>query len=774
MALGDLLVQIRATANEWAADIKAIQKEGKELEKSIKPIKDQAQEMGTAFAVVGGLIVGSFVAITKSTADYGDELNDARQRTGVAVEDLAKLGFAAEQSGSSFEGMTTGLKFLAKNMEDASSGGKKQKEAFDSLGISVTDATGKLRPAKDVFMDVADRFNHMEDGAEKTAVAMDIFGKAGADLIPTLNSGRDGLEEMGEAAERTGLVISGDTAEASDEFNDALAELIASTKGISIAIGTTFLPILKDFITIATDVVQGVKDWTKEHPDLVRAVGALGVALSGAGGLLLGLAGVLAILPQLSTAFTLLTGPVGLTILAVAGLVTGIVYFKDEIASGLLKSLSLAVDGFSTFIGYAADLADAVGLDGVAGKLQAMSASTLQASSDLTLMADSFLEETGTVIANTQALNDAIAATQTHTFEMKQNTDAADKNKKTISDMVAKNAQALNDHLADVQDAGRAWINVTSDAYSKDLEGKIKAFSTIEDIIASNRVAMGKHLEGVTEDNRKWLGTQSQDYTDALDKRKKDLDDAEKKSREAYQKTFDSVKDTASRTFTAVFADGKFQFGALADVIKGIFGTLATEILSSMTATLITPLVSRMQSAMASVMSGVPGLGGVVGGGSRAAGMAQAPIGGLPAGGLPSGGAGGAAGAAGGFLSGGLGVITQIAGDVGIIMQLKRLEGTLNGIEHNTRYAQLHLQDTMEQILQPMKGSTDWIANRSSDLLNQGDAIFSRLGEILLAMQASGLIVLNVQDDDASGLLATIRNRGDVRAQFQQLVGART
>lgn len=366
IALGDLLVQIRATANEWAADIKAIQKEGKELERSIKPLKEQAAEIGTAFAAAGGLIVGAFVAMTKQTANYGDTLNDARQKTGVAVEDLAKLGFAAEQSGSSFEGMSTGLKFLAKNMESATTGGKQQKEAFDRLGISVVDATGKLRPAKDVFLDVADRFSRMEDGAGKTAVAMQIFGRAGADLIPTLNSGRRGLEEMGEAAERTGLVISGDAAKASDEFNDRLAELTASTKGISIAIGTVFLPILTRFISTATDVVQSVREWASEHPTLIKVVGALGVALAGSGGLLLGLAGILAILPQLSTAltlmkagFALLITPIGLTIGAVAALVAGIVYFRNEIASGLLKSLSLAVEGFGTFIWFAGEMAGA-------------------------------------------------------------------------------------------------------------------------------------------------------------------------------------------------------------------------------------------------------------------------------------------------------------------------------------------------------------------------------------------------------------------------------
>ena len=73
--------------------------------------------------------------------------------------------------------------------------------AFKALGIDVRDASGNIRDTNAVFLDIADRFGRMQDGATKSALAMQVFGKSGAELIPLLNSGRDGLKGMAAYAE---------------------------------------------------------------------------------------------------------------------------------------------------------------------------------------------------------------------------------------------------------------------------------------------------------------------------------------------------------------------------------------------------------------------------------------------------------------------------------------------------------------------------------------------------------------------------------------------
>src|SRR5262245_48046499 len=183
-----------------------------------KQIAEFAKANATLLAVgsAATATAGALFGIAKVAADYGDKINDARQRTGLMAQDLAALKYAAEQSGTSFEGVTTGLKQFAKAAYEASTGGKEQAEAFQMLGIQVKDATGHIRPIKDLLNDVASRFAFMPDGIEKTALAMKLFGKSGADLIPLLNEGSTGLAKLTAEAKKFGLVIDDEAAKAAD------------------------------------------------------------------------------------------------------------------------------------------------------------------------------------------------------------------------------------------------------------------------------------------------------------------------------------------------------------------------------------------------------------------------------------------------------------------------------------------------------------------------------------------------------------------------------
>lgn len=712
MALGDLLVKIRATATEWASDVKAIQREAKTLEKSLQPLEDAALGFGTALTAVGGTVVTAFVAMAKSTADYGDKLNDARQKTGESVESLAKLGFAAEQSGSSFDGMSNGLKFLSKNLETARDGGKQQSEAFKSLGINVTDASGKLKSTGDVLREVSDRFSNMKDGSAKTAVALQLFGKAGAELIPTLNAGSAGLDAMGDAAQRAGIVISGETAMASDEFNDRLAELQASIKGVTIQVGTVLIPILAEFAQKAINVVQAIQAWAAAHPGLIKAIAALAGFITGAGGLLLGLAGILAILPKIQIAFTLLTGPVGLVVLAISGLVAGIVYFRKEITGALLFALSRAVAGFSKFIGVAANLADAVGLDGVAGKLKGMQFSVEEAANSLDEMSNNAL-----MPAKEETVK-AAAATKEFAFQLQESSEKADKIKVKFRDIYL---ELVNVRKEFEQKAHLDWFKQTEDNV-KELHQNLKTqtdafvrqiidnlnfwrdgYKSWQDTIKSSN----KETMDLLEFNTKRT---IDSILSANEKAKKEADELAEKQREAYQKSFDSVKETASRTFTAIWNDGKIKFSALGDTIKGIFETLANEVLSTMTAKLLTPLVNRITDTLSGVLGNIPGLGGLLGGGGIS-GAAAGGGAGIARG--ASSGAGSALSLAGGLVTG---IGAGIGSFLGSLVGGARSEGTLNAIEENTRFSWLIAKNTLEQVLHPMANLVNFIAEQTKTL----------------------------------------------------------
>lgn len=207
-------------------------------------------EMGSALSsfakgAMAVVSVGAAAAAIKSmvghTLEAADALGKMSQKVGVSVEDLSRLQQAAELSDVSSEQLQTALVHLSKSAVEASKGTGAQADAFRDLGISVVDANGKMRPTKALLDDVADAFAGMDGGAEKTRLALDVFGKSGAEILPLLN----GLREASTEADRLGTVFSEKLAKDSEEVNDNLARLEGTFKGIAREITEALMPALK-------------------------------------------------------------------------------------------------------------------------------------------------------------------------------------------------------------------------------------------------------------------------------------------------------------------------------------------------------------------------------------------------------------------------------------------------------------------------------------------------------------------------------------------------
>jgi hypothetical protein len=180
----------------------------------------------------GALSLGAAAAALRSVANLQDQMGKMAQQTGIGVEALSALDYAAKLSDVSTEELGAGISRLTAKMGDVAQGSKQSVAIFKALGVSVLGAGGQMRPTEEVLGDIADRFSEFADGPEKTAFAIEIFGRAGAKLIPLLNQGRDGLQEMREEAERLGIVIDSKTAKAAEDFNDNLTRLSATTRGV--------------------------------------------------------------------------------------------------------------------------------------------------------------------------------------------------------------------------------------------------------------------------------------------------------------------------------------------------------------------------------------------------------------------------------------------------------------------------------------------------------------------------------------------------------------
>jgi len=236
----------------------------------------KAHPMMLAFgagAVAAGVAV---IGMAKKTADTADALLKMSEETGVSVEKLSLLKFAAEQSDTSMESLSKGMEGLSRAVVGASRGLQTYTQVFDALGIKTKDSTGNTRDMMAIMGDVADAFSEMENGATKTGIAVQLGGAAFKDLIPFLNQGRDGIEDWTEQARIMGLTISTETAKASSDFNDQLVQMKRNFTALTQTIGAEVIPAFSNFLHFAnmtiTNLRKGSITFLGESPEILSAI----------------------------------------------------------------------------------------------------------------------------------------------------------------------------------------------------------------------------------------------------------------------------------------------------------------------------------------------------------------------------------------------------------------------------------------------------------------------------------------------------------------------
>lgn len=235
------------------------------LDKSVK----DSQSRLTSFGAAAGLAMAAVVAATvsagaalgvmgKHAIDNADQVNKLSQSAGLSVQEFSKLKYAADLADVSTETLGKSMGKLSKAMASAASDGAgPAAQAFNAMGVAVKNQDGTLRSSSEVLADIATKFAGYRDGAAKTALAMEIFGKSGAAMIPLLNGGRDALKESADEAERFGVVLDKETTQAAENFNDNLTRMSRAKDGIVLQITARMLPALESLSAL---FVQGAKD----------------------------------------------------------------------------------------------------------------------------------------------------------------------------------------------------------------------------------------------------------------------------------------------------------------------------------------------------------------------------------------------------------------------------------------------------------------------------------------------------------------------------------
>lgn len=277
----------------------------KDLEDYLKgKLKDDAQKSGDESgsgwgerfgkAVKTALAVAAVTAVAatlknaiddsmKAFEDWAGSVRGLGRVTGGTVEEASSLAGAFKLVGIDAENTTATFRIFSKHLQDANGDQQKTAELNAKLGGSFLDANGKMKSMSDLLPMVADKFKSMPDGIEKTALATELFGRSGTQMLPFLNKGSAGIEELTKKAKDMGLVLDDQAMNTFVEHKKAQREWDATMQGLQVTVGSALTPVMEILgRTIREQVMpwiqkasQFVKDHRAEFEDLAAKIKAI-------------------------------------------------------------------------------------------------------------------------------------------------------------------------------------------------------------------------------------------------------------------------------------------------------------------------------------------------------------------------------------------------------------------------------------------------------------------------------------------------------------------
>lgn len=237
--IGTAFGEVKQKAEELNSKLQPIENGLKKVGSAAKTITSAGiKTVSTAVDVAGkGLKAYTAGAAAAGTAAAGlavkaassaDDINTLATQTGLSTDQIQKFQYASEVIDVPLETLTGSMAKLTKNMATAQGGTGSAAEAFKTLGVSITDQNGQLRNNQDVFNDAANALGKMENGTQRDALAMQIFGKSAQDLNPLILGGADTLKQLGDKAQASGLILSQNALDDLNKFRDGLDVMKAS------------------------------------------------------------------------------------------------------------------------------------------------------------------------------------------------------------------------------------------------------------------------------------------------------------------------------------------------------------------------------------------------------------------------------------------------------------------------------------------------------------------------------------------------------------------
>lgn len=217
-----------------------------------------------ALAVAITKVEKALIQMTRESAEAADDIVTLSSVTGMSADSIQELNYMADLTDVSLDRIRDSLKETTNKMQEAATGTGDAYEAYNKLGVEITDVDGQLRSAEDVFYDTIDALGEMKNKTERDALAMDLMSESAQELNPLIEIGSDGLKQYAQEAHSMGYVLNNEALTALTEVDDAYQRLQKSQEGAKNQLSAEFAPYLTEFYEKITKLIkdggQALKD----------------------------------------------------------------------------------------------------------------------------------------------------------------------------------------------------------------------------------------------------------------------------------------------------------------------------------------------------------------------------------------------------------------------------------------------------------------------------------------------------------------------------------
>lgn len=299
----------------------------------------------------------AMVEAVQDAGDFADEILTLSTQTGLATDTLQEFRYMAELIDVPVDTVTGSLRKLTNNMQSAASGTGSAYEAFSALGVAVTDSSGHLRRAEDVFYDTIDALGSMNNETERDAYSMDIFGRSAQDLNPLIEAGSDAIEDFAQEAHEMGYVLDDEALESLGAMDDSFERIKLQLEAVRNQIIVEMAPAIEEMANAFLEWARTV-DWSEVAQKLgevlhavIEVVGFVidhkEVVIAALVGIASAIAGATAAQWAMNAAMT--ANPIGLIITAVGGLTAALLVFEEK-TGHVSWSWQVTIDAFRSSI----------------------------------------------------------------------------------------------------------------------------------------------------------------------------------------------------------------------------------------------------------------------------------------------------------------------------------------------------------------------------------------------------------------------------------------